>query len=324
MTAKIEIYQSNDNQTQIEVKFESDTLWLNQYQIEELFETDRTSILKHIKNIYSTGELDENATCAKIAQVQKEGKRNVERKILHYNLDVVISLGYRVNSIKGTLFRKWATKKLNDYLVQGFVINEQRLKRKNQELESLKTGIRILSRAVLDQENIIDRESIKVFSKGLELLDDYDNENLDSIGKDNRKAIYPTKDEYLDVINGLNENFSSSVFAKLKDNSFESSISQIGQVFDGFELYPSLQEKAATLLYLIVKNHSFIDGNKRIGAACFLLFLLKNGLLYNLDGKQVISNDALAALTLFIATSKPEEMNIVKKFVISVLNRNIE
>jgi hypothetical protein len=181
--SEIIIYKTPDNQAEIEVTLVADTIWLNQYQLAELFQTDRTSILKHIHNIYSTGELDEISTCAKFAHVRKEGNRMVKREVLNYNLDVIISVGYRVNSIRGTQFRQWATQRLKDYLVQGYAINEKRLAEKQQQVEYLKTGIRILSRAITQQATAQDSEVLQVFAKGLELLDDYDHQQLDPKGK---------------------------------------------------------------------------------------------------------------------------------------------
>jgi death-on-curing family protein len=321
--SEIVIYQTADNQTQVEVQFEGETFWLNQYQLAELFDTDRTSVLKHLQNIYSSGELLEDATCAKFAQVRQEGKRKVKREVLHYNLDAILSVGYRVNSKRGTQFRQWATQRLKDYLVQGYAINEKRLAEKQQQIEYLKTGIRILNRAITQQASAYESRILDTFAVGLALLDDYDHEKLDEQGATVLQAVYPSVDDYLMLIAGMKSEFASGVFAKPKDGSFVSSVRQIEQSFDGKDLYPSIEEKAATLLYLIVKNHSFIDGNKRIGAACFLYFLEKNGKLTTTSHQEYLSNQALAALTLFVATSKPDEMNIVQQFIISILNRTI-
>ncbi len=252
-------------------------------------------------------------------QVASDGKN---RRMNFYNLDIIISVGYRVNSKRATQFRQWATQRLKDYLVQGYAINEKRLEQKNQEVLHLKTGISIIHRAIKEQISGEDNETLKIFSKGLELLDDYDHEELDQQGKTKTETVYPQYDEYMSLINKMYSDFKSDVFAQPKDDSFNSSINQIKQSFDNKELYPSLEEKAATLLYLIVKNHSFVDGNKRIAAACFLYFLEKNNMIKNSDGQTIISNEALAFLTLFIATSKSDEMETVKRLVITVLNRN--
>jgi prophage maintenance system killer protein len=275
----------------------------------------------HLKNIFAEGELVEDATTELFSVVQIEGKRSVNRKIKAYNLDAIISVGYRVNSKRGTQFRQWATQRLKDYLVKGYAINEKRLAEKQQQVEYLKTGIRILSRAIGEQAAAEDSETLKIFAGGLILLDDYDHEELDEKGKTVKDTVYPTVNDYQKLIDGMKSGFSSGVFAKPKDKSFESSIMQMQQSFGNQELYPGIEDKAATLLYLIVKNHSFVDGNKRIGAACFLHFLDQNNILYDSENRPVISGEALAALTLFIASSKPEEMEMAKKLIISILNR---
>ena len=317
----IEIYRSTDNQIELSVTLENESVWLNRQQLAQLFDRDIKTIGKHISNVFAEGELDRNSTVAKFATVQHEGERAVERNIEFYNLDAIISVGYRVNSKRGTQFRQWATQRLKDYLVQGYAINENRLKQKQQEVEYLKTGIRILSRAIEAQQEDANIESLRLFAKGLELLDDYDHEELDKAGKTIKETNFPKVTDYLAIVKEMQSDFKSDVFAKPKDNSFESSVNQIAQCFSDCELYPSLEEKAATLLYLIVKNHSFVDGNKRIAAACFLYFLQSNDALIQENGTPIISNDALATLTLFVASSKTEEMNTVKNLIISILNR---
>ncbi len=319
---KIEIYQSDDKQTIVEVKFEQETIWLTQKQMSELFEKDVRTINEHIKTIYRTGELNKNSTIRKFRIVRQEGKRKVAREIEHYNLDMIISIGYRVNSLRGTQFRIWATQRLKDYLVKGYAINEKRLQEKEQEVIHLRTGIKILSRTIEAQNQSKENKILNIFANGLELLDDYDHETLDTKGNTKAETVFPTYEDYINFIKQMYSDFESDVFAKPKDDSFYSSINQIAQTFEGKELYPSIQEKAANLLYYIVKNHSFVDGNKRIAAACFLYFLDKNKALIN-NNKVIISNEALAALTLFIATSKSDEADIVKRFVISILNRNL-
>ncbi len=201
MENKIEIYKSADGMTEVAVRFEAETVWLNQYQLAELFDTDRTSILKHLKNIYESGELDEQATCAKIAQVRQEGRRKVTRQIFHYDLDAIISVGYRVNSLRGTQFRQWATKRLKDYLVQGYAVNEKRLAQKQQEVRRLKDGIRILSRAIEDKAADTDFQWLNLYAAGLRLLDDYDHETLDSKGETAAPVAYPAYEDYM-AMNG--------------------------------------------------------------------------------------------------------------------------
>jgi prophage maintenance system killer protein len=319
---KVEIFKTAENQTEIRVKFDEETVWLNQKQLGQLFEKDSDTIGLHLKNIYFSGELEEIPTTEESSVVQKEGNRNVRRKIKFYNLDAIISVGYRVNSKRGIQFRQWATARLKDYLVQGYALNEKRLKQKDLKIETLKTGIRIINRALESEMDKQGSAMLKMFSKGLELLDDYDHEELDIKGNTQREVQYPDVEDYLKLVNEMKSDFHSGVFAKLKDESFDSSVNQIRQQFAGKELYPTVEEKAANLLYYITKNHSFVDGNKRIAAACFLYFLQQNNFLLNKKKEQIISNEALATLTLFIATSRSEESETVKRIIISILNRN--
>lgn len=318
--SEIIMYQAEDNHTEVQVRFEDDTVWLNQEQLSLLFQRDQSVISRHIRNIFKEGELDRESI------MQKMHNAHSDKPIVFYNLDLIISVGYRVNSVRGTQFRQWATRRLRDYLVEGYAINQKRLEERNIELKHLKTGISILHRAIEQQAQTVAEAGnlaamLEQFSTGLLLLDDYDHETLDSKGKTSRETVRVSKEQYLILIDSMRDEFSSDVFALPKDESFDSSISQIYQSFGGAELYPSLEEKAAMLLYFIVKNHSFIDGNKRIAAACFLYFLDQNGLLHTSAGDAIISNEALAAITLFIAVSKPDEMETVKNVVISILNR---
>lgn len=320
---KIAIYQSDDGEIKISARVESDTIWLTQQQMAELFKTDRTTLNKHIKNIIKEGELDKESTCANFAQVQKEGSRNVSRKLIYYNLDMIISVGYRVKSKIATKFRKWATKTLKEYIVQGFAINESRIKQDISHMESLKKAVELVTRSLQHQiETIEDARSLSSFlnkfANGLQLLDDYDHEKLDSIGSTNRKAEFIDVEEFLDIISKMKNEFDSEVFGLPKDSSFESSIRQVYQSFGGVDCYSTIEEKAAMLLYLIIKNHSFIDGNKRIAAACFLYFLNKNSLLSNID----IDSNALFSLTILVASSRPNEMDIMKSIIVSILNRS--
>lgn len=322
---EIIIYQNSSNTPQIEITFEGDTFWLSLNQIAQLFERDKSVISRHIKNILEEGELSEAdafRTVAKNATVQIEGKRSIKREIVYYSLDIIIAVGYRVNSVKGTQFRIWATKRLNEYLIQGYAVNQKRLEQKQQEVEFLKTGLRIVSRALEGAANELEQEVFLQFAKGLTILDDYDHELLDEKGTTLGETIYPKHEDYMQLIQQMYSNFESSVFAKPKDDSFHSSINQIRQRFGNKELYPSLEEKAANLLYFITKNHSFVDGNKRIAAACFLYFLQKNKALQNSKSALIVSNETLALLTLYIANSRSEEAEVVKRLIISVLNRN--
>ncbi len=322
MEKLVEIYESEEGGAHVEVRFQHETIWLSQRQIAELFDKDTDTIGLHLKNIYSEGELQKDSTTEESSVVQKEGNRQVRRSIQHYNLDAIISVGYRVNSKRGTQFRIWATERLKDHLVKGYSINESRLKQTKQEVRFLKSGIQIIARAIEEQASDSGLEWIETYSHGLKLLDDFDHQKLDTKGDTLRKAIYPTKAEYDSLIAIMKADFQSSVFGVEKDKGFESAIVQITKGFDDTDFYLSLEEKAAMLLYLIVKNHAFTDGNKRIAAACFLLFLRKNNLLYKSDGELLITNDALAGLTLFIASSRPDETTMVKNLIISILNRN--
>lgn len=317
MNNSIEIYNSG-GETQIEVKFEKETVWLSLNQISELFGRDKSVISRHLRNIYKEGELEKRATVAKNATVQVEGKREIKRDIEFYNLDAIISVGYRVNSKQGTQFRIWATNKLKEYLIQGYSINETRLNQLKQSIKLIQTSTKELDR---DQS----KEIISVltdFALGLDILDGYDNQSLD-IKEVSKDTIYRIEyDEAIEAIQQLKEKFGGSkLFGNEKDNSFKSSIASIDQTFDEKELYPSIEEKAANLLYFIVKNHSFSDGNKRIAAWLFVWYLNKNNYLYNKDGKLVIENNALASLTLMIALSKPEEKELMIRVIINSINK---
>ncbi|QDP84592.1 death-on-curing protein [Chryseobacterium sp. SNU WT5] len=320
---QIEIYQANDGSTQINVQFEQDTVWLTQAQMAELFGKGRTTITEHINNVFTEGELVEEVVCRDFRHTTQHGAikgKSQSKDVKYYNLDVIISVGYRVKSKQGTQFRIWANKILKEYLVKGYSINEKRLAQKEQEVQLLKNGIQILSRAI--EQKSEENEWLSIFSKGLQLLDDYDHEQLDAKGLTKKQALYPTREDYQELINKMVVDFDSQVFGKEKDQNFQSSIAQIEKGFGENDFYPTLEEKATMLLYLVVKNHSFVDGNKRIAAACFLKFLQSNQMLYNAQKELIIGNDTLASLTLFIASSKPEEMETVKRLVISVLNRN--
>ena len=324
MNSSVEIYHSADNQVELKVSLDQETVWLNRNQLAELFDRDVKTIGKHVNNVFKEGELDRDSVVANFATTAADEKIY---QVKHYNLDVIISVGYRVKSQRGTQFRIWATQRLKDYLVQGYAINESRLAQKQQEVEHLQTGIRIFERAVatkVDQKEwgASDMDWLRHFAKGLQLLDDYDHEQLDKKGNSTQPATYPSLDDYRQLVERMSANFNSAVFGKEKDDSFPGSVAQISKGFGDTDFYPSLEEKAATLLYLIIKNHSFVDGNKRIAAACFLLFLERNNLLLRADRELIISNEALASITLLVAASNSEEMETVKQLIVSVLNRN--
>ena len=325
MNNAIEIYSSQDGSIQLNVKLENDTVWLTQSQMAELFGVDRTSIVRHIRNIYKSEELDQNSTCAKNAQVRTEGHRSILREIPYYNLDMIISVGYRVNSKNATSFRRWATSVLKQYLIKGYAINQQiKLDRYNE----LKDVVRLMSRTVGLQEKVTSEEYGGLFNVisnyvyALDTLDHYDYQSL-SIQKTTKEEPFrATYENAMEAINALKEKFGGSQwFANEKDDSFKSSIGQIYQTFGGEDLYPSVEEKAAMLLYLVVKNHSFSDGNKRIAAMLFLWFLNNNHVLYAEDGHKRIADNTLVALTLMIAESRTEEKDVMVKVVVNLINK---
>ena len=322
----IAIYTSEDNTIRLDVKLENESVWLSQSQMAMLFDTDRTSILRHINNVYKIGELDKESTCAKIAQVRTEGKRRITRQIPFYNLDMIISVGYRVNSIRGTQFRIWANKILKDYIIKGYAIND---KIKIERYNELKEVVRLLAHTVTSQEKLTDDQSAGLLSVvtdyvyALDTLDRYDYQQLTIKNTTKEERFHATYENAMEAILGLKEKFGeSALFANEKDNSFKSSIKQIYQTFDGIELYPSIEEKAAMLLYLVTKNHSFSDGNKRIAAMLFLWFMERNGILYRTDGSKRIADNTLVALTLMIAESRTEEKDIMVKVVVNLINQD--
>jgi len=318
------IYQTPSGKTQIDVQLQNNTIWLTQKAMGELFECSTDNISLHLKNIYKEQELSKDSTTEDFSVVQKEGSRKIKRTKTFYNLDAIIAVGYRINSKKATQFRIWATNVLKQYLVSGYAINEKRLAEKQEQIEVLKNSLNLLTRSIASQAQNIDEAKniakvLDIFAKGLGLLDDYDNKTLATKGLTKREAIKISKEEYLELIAKMKPEFGSDVFANPKDESFDSSINQIYQTFGGEDCYPTLEEKAAMLLYMLVKNHSFTDGNKRIGAACFLHFLERNDMLYQ-NGTPILDNTTLFALTLLIASSKPEEKDTMKQVILSVLN----
>ena len=274
---EIVIYQSEDGKTQLDVKLEGETVWLTQTQMSELFQTDRTVINRHIRNIYKSGELEEEATCAKNAQVRIEGNRTVSRSIPYYNLDMIISVGYRVNSIRGVRFRQWANSVLKQYLIKGYAVNERIRKQQISELRQL---VQVLGRTLQQQPVPTTDESNALFkvvvdyTYALDTLDDYDYQRLSISKTTSKETFHATYENAMKEINVLKKKFGySPLFGNEKDDSFKSSIGQIYQTFGGVDLYPSVEEKAAMLLYLVTKNNSFSDGNKRIAATLFLWFM---------------------------------------------------
>ena len=299
------IYQTKDGQTLIDVRLENETVWINRQQMAELFDRDVKTIGKHITNALKE-ELKEIPVVAKFATVQKEGEREVERQIEYYNLDVIISVGYRVKSKRGVEFRRWANSVLKQYILKGYAVNDNRIRQ-------LGEVIRIMKRTEneLDSRQVL--SVIEKYSSALDLLDSYDHQNM-TRPEGNRATYVLTYEECMDVIQSMRFGDESDLFGKEKDDSFKGSIGNIYQSFGGTDIYESLEEKAANLLYLVTKNHSFFDGNKRIAATMFLYFLDKNEVLF-IDGQKKIEDAALVALTIMIAESRPEE----KEMMISVI-----
>lgn len=322
---EIIIYTSEDGSISLDTKLENDTIWLTQDMIVTLFNSSKANISEHISHIFQEEELDRESTVRNFRTVRKEGSRNVSRNLEYYNLDMIIAVGYRVNSKIATKFRKWATNTLKEYLTKGYVINEKMLKAQQNKIQTLQSTVSLLTRSIQNQISTVDEAQdvaniLDNFAKGLDLLDDFDHKTLDAKGVTQKEAVVISESEFLKVIDKMKSEFASDVFANPKDGSFASSVNQIYQTFGGNDCYPTLEEKAAMLLYLITKNHSFSDGNKRIAASCFLYFLNKNNMLYK-NNLPIIDNGTLFALTLLIAESKPSEMEIMKQIVVSVLNK---
>ena len=323
---KIIIYQTEDGQTQIDVRMENETEWLTQAQMAELFDKDRTVIGRHIRNIYKEEELEQNITCAKFAHMGSEGDQRYEYTA--YNLDVIISVGYRVNSKRGVKFRQWANRVLKEYLIKGYAVNNRIRKEQIGELRQLvgMIGRTIQNKPLLsnDETNAF-FEVVTNYTYALDTLDNYDYERLTIDKTTKEEPFHATYENAMETINGLREKFGgSALFGNEKDDSFKSSIGQIYQTFGGEELYPSVEEKAAMLLYLVTKNHSFSDGNKRIAATLFLWFLNNNHILYREDGSKRLADNTLVALTLMIAESKTEEKDVMVKVVVNLINQRNE
>ena len=327
MGNQIEIFKTKDNQTEIKVRFEQETVWLDAHRIASLFTVNRPAIVKHIQNIYKSNELPESATCSILEQVAADGKL---RKMKLYNLDMILSVGYRVNSASATQFRQWATQRLKDYLVQGYALNEKRLKESEGKFIDLQRAIKLAAQAG-NNENLSSVEAkgilsvLEQYAYALETLDKYDHQQL-TIALPSQEEAEIERLSYENAIQQIRVwrayQKAGNLFGNEKDQSFRSSIETIYQTFDGEDLYPSIEEKAANLLYFIVKNHSFSDGNKRIAAGLFVYFLDMNNKLLNDLGYKRIGNNALVAITIMIAESKSEEKDIMVKLVVNLINSN--
>ena len=316
---KIIIYQSEDGKTQLDVKLEGETVWLNTKQMAELFDKEESNIRRHVNNVFKEAELTRENN------VHFLHVNGIKKPVPYYTLDVIISVGYRVHSQRGVRFRQWANSVLKQYLVKGYAINENIRKHQIAELRQL---IQVLGRAIQQQPTKTTDESNALFdvvvdyTYALDTLDNYDYQRLHIAKTTKEEPFHATYENAMHEIDVLRQKFGGSVlFGNEKDESFKSSIGQIYQTFDGTELYPSVEEKAAMLLYLVTKNHSFSDGNKRIAATLFLWFMNNNAILYRPDGTKRIADNTLVALTLMIAESKTEEKDIMVKVVVNLINQ---
>jgi death-on-curing family protein len=322
---QIEIYKTKDNQTEVEVRvqFERDTVWLNQKQMSELFGKDTDTIGLHLKNIFKEKELNEKSTTEFFSVVQKEGNREVSRKIRFYNLDAIISVGYRVNSKRGTQFRQWATQRLKDYLVQGYAVNQKRLEQLQQTIQLISRGGNTETLQLQEAKGLL--EIIGSYTQSFVLLNRYDSNNL-TTGKLSENITYDIQyDEAKAAIAELKEQLvkkgeATALFGNEKDEGFKSSLQSIVQTFGGNYLYQSIEEQAAHLLYYVIKNHSFTDGNKRIGAFLFIWFLEKNKHRFKKTGEVKINDNGLTALALLVAQSHPEEKELMVKLIINLIH----
>ena len=316
---QIIIYQTADNQTQIDVRLENETVWLTTQQMAMLFDREESNIRRHVINVFKEGELK------KENNVHFLHVNGVKKPVPFYNLDVIISVGYRVKSQRGVQFRQWANRVLKQYLIKGYAINERL---RHEQISELRQLVQVVSRTLQhrEQENTIETQDlldvVVDYTYALDTLDNYDYERLTIDQTTKVASFHATYENAMEQIQHLRDKFGASVlFGNEKDDSFKSCIGQIYQTFGGEELYPSVEEKAAMLLYLVTKNHSFSDGNKRIAATLFLWFLNNNKILYNSDGSKRIADSTLVALTLMIAESKTEEKDVMVKVVVNLINQ---
>ena len=320
---QIAIFQTEEGRSQVEVNVIDETVWLSQAQMCVLFDKNKRTVSEHIRNIFKEGELQEQAVVRNFRTTATDGKSYT---VYHYNLDVIISVGYRVKSLSGTQFRIWANNILKQYLIQGYALNEEKLKVEQEKLNELKRTIALTSR-LFQTENLSASQSqgilaiLEKYSHALTVLDDYDHQRLTIEGT---QALGHPKISYEEAIGQIqlwrDKEKLGGLFGNEKDDSFKGSLATIYQTFGGAELYPSIEEKAANLLYFIVKNHSFSDGNKRIAAAIFVWFLERHQYLYNASGEKRIADNALVAFTLLIAESKPDEKETIVKVIINLIN----
>ena len=329
MNNDVVIYQSGDGLVKMEalVDAANETIWATQKAMASLFACSKQNVSYHLSKIFSSGELDQLTVVKEILTTVQSGVRGLsEEKILYYNLDAIISVGYRINSVKATAFRQWATSVLKQYMIKGYAINQNAVS--EQKYEDLKRAVGLLENVFSHNLVLTSQQATELFdvvrdyTYALDTLDAYDYQSLEISDTTLQEKFRATYESAMEAILSLKEKFGESQsFGVEKDKSFHSSIGQIYQTWDGQELYPSVEEKAAMLLYLVVKNHSFVDGNKRIAATLFLWFLQNNGILYRADGTKRISDGTLVALTLMIAESRMDEMDILVKVVVNLINK---
>lgn len=325
---QVVIFKNNESEIEVSISPSEDTVWLTRKQMADLFSVDISRVTRHINNVYKEGELDELVTCAESALVQTEGTRRVKREISYYNLDMIIAIGYRVNSKVGTEFRKWANSILKDYLIKGYSINEKKLLEYKEKYNDLISVVEMIGdlesqRELTNIENKGLLDIISSYAYALDTLDNYDHQTLSIKNTtDDTKNLVLTYDFAIEEIKNLPEYKKSTLFGREKDKGFHSAINAIYQTYDGRDVYPSIEEKAANLLYFIVKDHAFLDGNKRIAAMIFLLFMKLNNRLYNNNDSKVLGDNALVAIVLMIALSKPEEKDTIVKLLINLINKD--
>lgn len=310
------LYRAPDGKVSLDIKIEKETVWLSLNQMVDLFDRDKSVVSRHLHNIFENGELDRNSVVAFFATTAADGKTY---RVEYFNLDAVISVGYRVNSKRGTQFRIWATQILRDHILKGYSVNERRLK-------ELRQSLRLIGQ-VLDRRDVSSDQAkallrvVTDYERALDILDDYDHQRVRTPKLPPTQAIGIEYDEALNLIDQMRERFGgSALFGREKDGSLRGSLGAVMQTFDGKDVYPSLEEKAASLLYFLVKNHSFVDGNKRIAAALFLWFMEKNRLLYGPDGVKLIADATLVAVTLMIAESNPDQKDILTRLVANLIH----
>jgi prophage maintenance system killer protein len=326
---EIVLFRTKDGRTNLDVRLDQETIWLSQKQMSVLFDKNTDTIGLHIRNAYREKELEESETTEECSVVQQEGGRNVTRNIRFYNLDVIISVGYRVKSKRGTEFRIWATQVLRDHILQGYTLNEKRLHAEVARLSQLRNAVDVMGR-ILTERSVSGDEAqgllkvISDYSLALKLLDQYDHQQLRLRGTTTAARFKLSYEAALDAVAQMKAtmgNFAGDLFGREKDKGLASAIGAVYQTFDENDVYPSIEEKAAHLLYFVVKNHAFVDGNKRIAAFLFIWYLDANRILYRPDGGKRLADNALVALTLLIAESKPSEKDMICKVIVNLINR---